>query len=362
MTGAARGRAPRVGVVGADVPRQLVLASGATPVRIPGSWSGPVSSEASELPGAVDVVAARILDTLLSGAHDDLAGLVVCNDSVADLRVFYVLRILADRGRVPFPVHLLDAPRGGGGPRDRFVRRQYERLLSFCASVTGRAADARSLREAADRESELGRALGRLRQRRRAGACTGVAALEAYRAAATLPPEDAIDAADDRGDWTGAGPGTRGTPVLVTGSSHPDPSVYAAIEAVGLRVIGEDHDAGDAAWIGDAVAADDVGGAIAALARRHAARPPLAARSRTAERVAALDGLLRDTRAAAVIALVRDLDDAPAWDLAGQRTLTTRHGVPLVERTRIAPDAAAGVAAEAAGELARALGAVGAAR
>lgn len=341
MTGA-----PRIGVVGADVPRQLVLAAGAVPVRIFGSWSGGISPEAAELPGAVDAVAARILDAVLAGAHDDLAGLIVCNDQVADLRVFYVLRVLAERGRVPFPVHLLDAPRGGGAPRERFVARQYERLVGFVEAATGRGVDGRGLSDAARRERALGAALAELRARRTSGRCGGVRALAAYRAAATLPPEDALAAVDAAID------APAGAPVFVTGSSHPDGSVYAAIEAAGLTIVGEDHDAGDAAWLGEAIDTDDLADAIARLARRHAARAPLAARSRTRERADELERRLAETRAAGVIALARDLDDAPAWDLPEQRRRAERLGVPLESRVRIAPDAAVPTAAEAAAALA----------
>ena len=40
-------------------------------------------------------------------------------------------------------------------------------------------------------------------------------------------------------------------PVYITGSSHPDDSVYAALEEAGAIVVSEDHDAGDAeTWRG----------------------------------------------------------------------------------------------------------------
>jgi benzoyl-CoA reductase/2-hydroxyglutaryl-CoA dehydratase subunit BcrC/BadD/HgdB len=349
--------APRIGVIGADVPRQLVLAAGATPMRIFGSWSTPYSSEAWELLGAVDAVAARILDEVLSGAHDDLAGLVVCNDSAADLRIFYVLRILSERGRVPFPVHLLDAPRGGGAPRDRFVGRQYDRLAAFCESLTGERIDAAGLQRAARRERELGRALTALRGRRRARECRGAAALDAYLAAATLPPEHATEIADATASALAGAPD--GEPVFVTGSAHPEASVYRVIEAAGLVVVGEDHDTGDAAWIGDAVDSGGVDEVIAELARRHAARPPLAARSRTRERAAELDRRLTETDASGVLALVRELDDGPVWDLPGQRLIVEQRGLPFASRARIAPEAALATAEEVASALAGELAAAG---
>lgn len=320
----------RIGVVGADVPRQVVLAAGATPVRLFGAGDGEASREARELLGAVDARAARILDEVLSGACDGLAGLVVSNDSAADLRLFYVLRVLAERGRLPFPVHLVDAPRGGGAPRERFVAWQYARLADFCAALTGHAVDAAALSNAGLREGRLGAALEALRGRRRAGACTGSAALDAYRSAATLSPEEAIGRVDAaRGDTSGA------VRIVVTGGTHPDSSVYEAIAREGLVVVGEDHDAGDAAWMGVAVEEATPDEAFAGLARAHAGRPPLAARSRSGERAAALAALVRATGARGVLALARELDDAPAWDERDQRAALRTLGVPMESAVRI---------------------------
>ncbi|HEY6801254.1 MAG TPA: 2-hydroxyacyl-CoA dehydratase, partial [Agromyces sp.] len=198
-----------------------------------------------------------------------------------------------------------------------------------------------------------------LRARRRTGTCSGVAALGAYLAAATVPPDQAaamVDAAVAAHDAHGVDDPRDGASVFVTGSAHPDASVYDAIEASALVVIGEDHDTGDAAWIGDAVDAADLDEAIAQLARRHATRPPLAARSRTSERAIELDRRLDETGAAGVLALIRDLDDAPAWDLSGQRVVMDRRGLPFATAARIAPDAALreaeAAAATLAGELA----------
>ncbi|VXB86961.1 2-hydroxyglutaryl-CoA dehydratase D-component [Citricoccus sp. K5] len=333
-------------MVGADLPRQIVLACGAVPVRILGSWTGAVSQEATELLGATDAVAARILDEILAGAHDELAGLVVCNDSMADLRVYYVLRILAERGRVPFPVHFLDAPRGGGDHRRRFVSHQYERLAAFTSGVTGHQADATSLADAAAREAALGEVLEALRGRRRDHALSGTTALAAYRAAAQLSPEDALEriadlvrsAAEPVERDESAEPACAGMPVYLTGSSHPDATVYAELEAVGAVVVGEDHDAGDAAWIGDAVTAATIEEACDLLAERHAARPPAAARSLSTERTSHLVTESERCGAAGVVALVRDLDDGPVWDLADHRPALAGRNLWLVEQLRVGAD------------------------
>ncbi|MFC7405712.1 2-hydroxyacyl-CoA dehydratase [Georgenia alba] len=354
--------AQRLGVVGNDVPRPVVLAHGAVPVRLSGAWSGPVSARAAALLGAVDAAAARLLDGLLEGPKDGrlegLAGLVVCHDSAAHLRLFYVLRVLADRGDLPVPVHLLDAPRCDDpvtgrpdpeGPRVRFVERSYHRLAEFCAGLTGRRPTSHDLAEAWRSDEQVGTALARLRDRRAGQHVTGTAALGAYRAAATLPPTDALAAiAGEVGD-------DDAVPIVVTGSNHPDASVYAEIERHGACVVAEDHDTGDATWIdaadeGGCDGDGDLDALIGALARRHARRPPAASRSRSSVRAEHLLATVRRTGARGVLCLARAHDDAPAWDAPVQDAALRRVGIPFVARTRIGDDPLA-VAAAATDEL-----------
>ncbi|MGK3708969.1 2-hydroxyacyl-CoA dehydratase [Arthrobacter sp. IK3] len=335
--------APQIGIIGADAPRQIILAAGATPVRLFGAWSGDVSREAAELLGAADAVAARVLDDVLSGMHDGLAGLVVCNDSAANLRVYYVLRLLAERGRIPYPVQLLDTPRGGGPHVNLFVARQYERLAGFVSACTGQVLDADTLAAAAGRENSLGEALERVRERRVAGTLSGSAALRCYAGAAQLAPEQALAAIEAIQQNDAPEPVLR---VFMTGSSHPDTTVYEALEQSGIGMVGEDHDAGDAAWIGQTVDAASPGEAFRALAELHAQRPPSASRSLASERTEHLLAEVRRTGAAGVVALVRDLDDGPVWDLPSQREALAAGGTWLAGVVRVPADGAAAAAAE----------------
>ena len=334
---------PRIGIIGADALRQILLAAGATPVRLSGAWSGDVSREAAELLGAADAVTARVLDGVLSGMHDGIAGLVVCNDSAANLRVYYVLRLLAERGRIPYPVHLLDTPRGGGPHVNLFVARQYERLAGFVSACTGQSLDAETLAAAAGREASLAAALGRVRERRVTGALSGSAALRCYATAAQMAPEQALDAIN--AIQQAAAPGTL-LPVFLTGSSHPDTTVYEALEQAGIGMVGEDHDSGDAAWLGQTVNAASPGEVFNALAELHAQRPPSASRSLTSERTEHLLSEVRRTGAAGVVALVRDLDDGPVWDLPAQREALAAHGTWLAGVVRVPAHGAAAAAAD----------------
>ena len=326
---------PLIGVVGADLPRQIVLAAGAVPLRLFGSWSGAVSRRASELLGAVDAVADRITDAILAGAHDDLSGLVVCNDSQANLRMFYVLRVLAERGEIPFPVQLLDVPHGAGTAKRAFVLGQYTRLLEFCTRVTGATVGPDDLRRAGDDQQRVADALERMRGRRAEGVCTGAAALNAYRAAACSAPEIAVATIDDA-----QAPGGEGHRIFVTGSAHPDSSVYRELESAGATVVAEDHDTGDSGWFATCTTGDSVTEILAALATLHAGRPASAARGTTADRVKMLRQRVQESGSTAVISLVRDLDDAPAWEVSAFRDALAAPGMPFISRVQIAPGAA----------------------
>lgn len=305
---------PLIGIVGNDVPRQLVLATGTLPHRITGSWTGGISAEASELLGAADAVTARILTELLESTGE-FDGLVICNDDQSHLRLFYALRATG----FPLPLLLIDFPAGRSAPAQRFAEVQYRALADFCGRLSGRRADAGTLAAAADDERALGRALGRLRDARRAlpSRCSGTRALELLLAASRSHPSDAvalIDAAIDDGPDAAA----TGIRVHMTGSSHPDPLIYRALEAHGCVVVGEDHDTGDLAWLGDAVDAGSLDAAITALVQARFARVSASPGAYSSDRAALTAAMASDARADAVVAFIRELDEAPLWDLPDQ--------------------------------------------
>lgn len=318
-----------IGIVGNDVPRQMLWAAGLTPRRLTGSWHGTASPEARELLGAVDEPVARILTDLLATDAPALDALVVCNDSQSHLRLFYVLRMLTARG-LP-PVHLLDLPREDGAATRRFARAQLERLARFCTELSGVVPDGDAWRAAAERERAVGDAAAALRRRRRAvpAEVSGTTALAALLAAASVSADEAVavlDRATDDVDPTA-------TRVFVAGSDHPDPSVYAALEGEGIVVVGESHDTGDLAWFGAAVDAPDADTVLDGLVAAHFERSVGSAVSTIADAAEVTATGAADARADAVLALVRSGDDAPLWDLAATRSriagraLVTRVGI-----------------------------------
>lgn len=334
--------APVIGVVGNDVPRQLLLALGARPHRLTGSWNGDVEPAAQQLLGATDAVVARVLTEIRAGALA-LDALVVCNDSQAHVRLFYVLRATAPE----LPLHLLDMPRQDSEPARRFARFQLETLAAFCSRATGKTADRASLTAAAAAESALGDALRRLRARRRADPpqCSGADALDAILDAARLAPSEAVD----RVDAANTAVASSAIRVHVTGSSHPDSAFYRVLEQDGrCVVVSEDHDTGDAAWLGVTAPAETVPQALEGLIDAHFARVSTSATASSADRAAHTREVAGAAHADVVAAVIRELDEGPLWDLADQ-------GVALQERALVSVRVPSAGETAAAQDLARTL-------
>ncbi|MFE5410851.1 2-hydroxyacyl-CoA dehydratase [Microbacterium sp. NPDC056569] len=338
---------PVVAIVGNDVPRQLVLGAGAIAYRLTGSWRGPIDPAAAQLLGAVDAPAARILTELTAG-RVECDALIVSADSQAHVRLFYVLRAIAPH----LAMHLLDLPHAESSAARRFAHVQLESLTTFLTGVSGRPADIASLTAAAQAERELGRSIARLRDRRRAvpPRCSGTVALEAMIAASRLTLSDAVARVDGaRSDVAASA-----TRIHVTGSDHPDADLYRELEEQACVVVSEDHDTGDAAWLGAAADGADVDEVLENLLDQHFARVGGSATASSAARARLTRDAVVQSRAERVVGIIRDLDEAPAWDVADQAALLAGIEVPFRVRTRVAPggegDAVGGLVHAPAGE------------
>ena len=319
-----------VGIVGNDVPRQLVLAAGMIPRRLTGSWNGDVGDRAAELLGSVDAVAARILTGIL-GRTESLSAIIVCNDSQAHLRLFYVLRMLRTEGFPP--VHLVDLPRRDSPAARRFATIQLQQLAGFLSEVCGHALDSTGLRTAAHAEIRLADAVARLRQRRRSvpSSVLGGTALRALSAVMSRQVDDAVAIVDSARDE----PRPSAQRVHLTGSAHPDASLYDALEMTGMVVVSDDHDTADLAWVGAAVVADGLEEVCAGLAALHFSRDPASAVGLVSERAAASLARAVHARADVAVSLLRPFDDAPLWDAAETRAALATVGIPFVLHSRV---------------------------
>lgn len=310
---AASNGAPVIGVVGADLPPALPAALGALPVELSG-FVGSASDEARELLGAAtDAAALGILTQVLDGRFDFLTGLVVCRDSSASLNLFYVLRGLRDAGRLPFPVHLCQILRLRRPSTVAFNEIQLRTTVDEMSRWLDAAFSVDAYRGAWQRYADLDAAMRALRQRRRdGGGLAGSTFLQAVGVATAYPPEAARALLHDVPETR-----TNGPRLFYTGSAQRQPDLYRAVEELGT-IVGEDHDGGDLRYGGPPPPepTDDV---FPALAAWLVDRPPAAPTASLAERREWTAREFTTTRADVLLAVVREHDDGPAWDLPGQR-------------------------------------------
>jgi benzoyl-CoA reductase/2-hydroxyglutaryl-CoA dehydratase subunit BcrC/BadD/HgdB len=334
-TARSRGDGPVVGVVGADVPRELVTALGGVAVRLHGRPEADRARGDEILGTGVDPWARALLADLLAGRWHGLQALVVGRDCEASHRLFLALRELrrtGDGGALP-PVLLCDVLHLPHRSTTRYVTgRLVELATRLATSTAGRpltsptSPDTR-LDEAIAAHDAVRVALRRLTDHHRRGTVRlrGSEALAVHAAVQALPCDDAARLLARADAECAAREPVAGRRIHLTGSSHDEPGVYAAIEAAGAVVVSEDHD-----W-GDLQAERLVGaGGVPALAEHYQGRGPTAQRSSPAARAAHLRAVLERTRPDAVVAYLRRHDDAPAWDVPAQREVCAALGVPLV--------------------------------
>jgi benzoyl-CoA reductase/2-hydroxyglutaryl-CoA dehydratase subunit BcrC/BadD/HgdB len=334
---AAASGTPVIGLVGADIPRSLVAAAGATPFRLFGV--GQISEESAELLGrSVDSATLAMLTSILAGDYDFLTGILVSHDCQASIHLFYTLRELVRAGRLSVPVHLVDLVHLDREPSRVFDVAQLTEAARVLGTWTGTAVTAESLLRSMADAAELSQVLRQLQALRRENSTvlSGVDALHAYGVASAMPAieaqallrsvADSLTAdADSPPTPTGLAPAIR---IFLTGSSPQGDALYRAIEQQSVTIVGEDHDWGDLALTvvpaipdGPPRLADLIDSLAVALLR---AAPAAATSGQGARGQATRDGVA-GSRATALLSIVREHDDAAAWDYPHQ---STESGVP----------------------------------
>jgi benzoyl-CoA reductase/2-hydroxyglutaryl-CoA dehydratase subunit BcrC/BadD/HgdB len=310
---------PVIGVVGADVPVELVAAAGAVAYRLHGSPDR-ISEEARAiLGGALDPVAHSVLTQLLDGSLAFLTGVVVSRDSQSSLQLFYALRELrrvAPHRPLP-PVELLDLLHLPTAHTARYDEARLGRLAEQLAGWTGVAPTSQRLAEATAAAGRVRALLRRISDLRRGSrpVLTGTQVLRVLGAATALPPEDAVPLLEAVvADPAGAPSAEGRRRVFLTGSSHDHDEVYRALEEeLDCLVAGEDSDWGDLALTVDPAGAD-----LASLAVAYRDRGPAAPTASIPRRAAWTAEQVRRCAADVLLSVVREHDEAPAWDYPAQ--------------------------------------------
>ena len=355
-----------VGLLGWSAPRELVAAAGFLPVRLSpeglarqAGTHGVDSAAQLDATGPLDTTGtfgrelapatAGFAAALLSGALGWIDFLVIGRDREDYTRLFYLLRELRRTGAAPglVPVAFFDLLRLPSRTSARYNRQGAAELAALIAGWAGRPVTSADLERAAEVERDTAHSLGgiqALRTRPRP-AISGTDALAAAIAARVLPVGELrplLDAAlsgapghqPPARDVTGPAPAAR---VFLAGSGTDDLTSYAALEDLGIAIVGEDHEWGDDGSEYPLATRDPLDGIVDRYQFAHGG----AARAGLRDRVLATVHRIRAAGADGVLYLLGPDDEAAGWELPALR----QHlggDIPLVARRLSDPGIASG--------------------
>lgn len=331
---AANAGEPVLAYLGADMPAELAIAAGLTPIRLMGEPALDRPDGDRLLGPRVTEAARSQLQRVLDGACDGARGLVIARSTEELVWLFYALRALRrtdpdlDR-RLP-PLHLFDLLHLPHRTSGTYSLTRGRQLLTTLGAWSGREADEPALRAAVALCNETRRLLQQVQALRAADEprLSGVHALQVMGAGALMPRaryNALLEALLSRGAELAPRPGRR---VFVTGGSQDTPDIYAAIEAAGAVVVGEDHDWSDGGCEGLVdEAADDP---VEAIVERYRFAPPPGAKHSIAERAAHTATRAAELRAELVVCVIRNGERGPRWDAPDQRQALAERGIEFL--------------------------------
>ncbi|WP_439533527.1 2-hydroxyacyl-CoA dehydratase [Polymorphobacter sp.] len=298
--------------LGVDAPLTLLRAAGFLPVRLT-----PTLSEATPRADAllgkspIGPRARRLLERLLQPSLAD-APILITHADEEQVQVFNALRALARMGDPgPRHVHMLDLLHQPRDATRQYNEKRIARLLPWLVERGGTIVDDEALAGQAQREEPLRASLAKLDGMRAASASpiTGVEALQVAAATAILPPEDLVGLVEaiiaEQAPSSSANGAER---LFVTGSDIEDDRVFAALEADGAVIVGDDLGWGLTSRSAPAPCT------LAEAADPSRARPPgqIAPRARAEAAIAMADGRAVDR----LVHVMREGDEAAAWGFA----------------------------------------------
>jgi benzoyl-CoA reductase/2-hydroxyglutaryl-CoA dehydratase subunit BcrC/BadD/HgdB len=322
--------APILAYVGADIPRELVAAAGFTPVRLAADAAPKTEGLAGQTPRTSGLVA-----QVRNGAF---AGVAIGHGCVEDAQLFSVLRELSRvGGGVAAPVAHLDILYGAEPAIRAYNRARLTNFRAWLEALGGQAVTADALRAEIVASNAQRRRLAEVLALRgeKAPRLSGVQALDLIRRVSQAPREEGDRAIEAARAESRPLPGRR---VLVTGSPHETSAVYAAIEAAGCVIVGEDHDWGEPSAV---ALLDESLDPFDALAARWETPPPSAPTGSSQVRARALAAQASALDVDAVLHIRLPGDEASPWDVAETRRALAAVGRPLATlRLDLIPDTA----------------------
>jgi len=312
-----------IGLVGADVPFELIAATGAMAVALPAFADEPTPHADRYLEPSFSPYLRSIIEQWLQGRLDFMATVIFTRGDDSAQRAYYYLCELQRRHQARGPVPLIfDIAKIPSAASMAHTREAARILAQETSSDPARLPQAIAAR---DRRRSLFARLERLR--RSAQAPSGSQCERILRLADSVTAERFDRALTE---WLDGGfPGQQGPRVLLAGTTPPDGRLHQAVERAGGSIVAEFEDAGN-----DRLGPIIAGAAdpIAALADHYhsLAHGPRSFGGRAARLATRAAGCAVD----AVIWWLIEEDEVGAWQTPAATAALAAARIPMLSLTR----------------------------
>lgn len=339
-----------VGLVGATIPVELVLAADAVAIAVAAEPSVATAAADRYLEAHFDDEVRATLDDLLSGAYESLDLLVLARTSDTYLELFYVLKELTRLGHGPrLPaLHLYDLLHARSEPNRTYGLARLRELAARLEALTGRPITDPGLRAAARLTNQQRAAVNRLHEARHdlSSGITGVDAMTAIGAGRFMDRARhaaLLDAylAEPRTPLSG-----RPRVLLIAGVALSNLRLHQAIEQAGAVVVAEDDPWGSRA--GGRLIADAPDGMLESIFDKYFVDVPSPHLGPASARDEWLVQELERHRPDALIVFIPRSDHWFGWDYPRLRSLAAASGVPTLLMRDLDSAAVSGFVAQAA--------------
>ena len=321
------------GILGWDVPEELLMAADILPYRIYGTPDISMKEADQYLEFAFPPVLRSQFEKIIDGANADLMDcLIISNSTDALVRIYYYIReVAALEPEKPIPeLYFIDwlftRFRMHQVRNEKIVGQFREKLEAW----SGKKLDDQEILKAADQCNRNRELLEKMAALRREGRINGSEALVIIGSSFYMEKDAHSVLLEDLLQEAAAWQTVSGVKLFLTGSGQEQSGFYQLLEEHGMVVVGEDHDWGDRHWNKKIdTSLEPIKGIVA----RYMLRRPGPKRAFVSERVEAICRSARACGAEGVIAYTYLYDDAPSWDFPEQKKALKEMGIPMLQLT-----------------------------
>jgi benzoyl-CoA reductase/2-hydroxyglutaryl-CoA dehydratase subunit BcrC/BadD/HgdB len=317
-----------VGYISNNVPIELILAAGLTPIQLTGSAkeSTPVGDVYME--EIFDGYVRSLFNRILEGRFNFCDLIVIPRTSEGLLQLYYFLAEVRkwEPERHFSDVYLFDLLQTPYWATGRYVRGRVDALKQRLEELSGEPTDDRSIRDAVstvNRTRDLQRQVNALR-RDTPSRLSGSDALRIFGANGFTSPAEYQALLTE---IIAAPPAslTTGVRVMIKGSPHDDTRFYELVERCGGIVVADDHTWGERMFDGRVRETNDQLDAIAFYYQTQSFSPRSYPQSDQDARFLAN---VEAAKVDAVIFFIEEHDDTFGWDYPDQKKVLDRLGIP----------------------------------